>query len=73
MMILNADSPIDTTISSILFFQTSNFNSVTLELAESIEEAIPDHIARWSGQVGPGLLINGEIRLMEFHNTTPHV
>lgn len=35
-------------------FQTSNFNSVSLELAESIEEAIPDHIARWSGQVGPG-------------------
>jgi len=35
-------------------FQTSNFNAVSLELAESIEEAIPDHIARWSGQVGPG-------------------
>tara|TARA_B100000497_G_scaffold126467_1_gene165429 strand:- start:395 stop:3640 length:3246 start_codon:yes stop_codon:yes gene_type:complete len=35
-------------------FQTSNFNAVTIELAESIEEAIPDHIARWSGQVGPG-------------------
>jgi len=34
-------------------FQPSNFNSVSEELKNKIESAIPDHITRWSGQVGP--------------------
>lgn len=34
-------------------FQTANFNAVSSKLKENIEDAIPDHINRWSGQVGP--------------------
>ncbi|MEC8458024.1 MAG: CotH kinase family protein [Bacteroidota bacterium] len=37
-------------------FQTSNFNAVSLELKENMEDAIPDHINRWSSQVGPNSL-----------------
>ena len=35
-------------------FQSSNFNSVTTNLKNQIQSAIPDHIARWGNQVGPG-------------------
>ena len=35
-------------------FQSSNFNAITTNLKSHIQSAIPDHIARWSNQVGPG-------------------
>ena len=35
-------------------FQSSNFNAVTNNLKSQLQNAIPDHIARWSSQVGPG-------------------
>ena len=34
-------------------FQPSHFNAVSENLKNKIENAIPDHINRWSGQVGP--------------------
>ena len=50
-------------------FQTANFNAVSSKLKENIEDAIPDHINRWSGQVGPNSINQWKIRLMGFHNT----
>ena len=35
-------------------FQSSNFNAITTNLKSQIQSAIPDHIARWGNQVGPG-------------------
>ena len=34
-------------------FQTDNFNAVTDELKTELGDAIPDHIAAWSSQMGP--------------------
>lgn len=34
-------------------FQSDNFNAVSNELKESIEDAVPDHINNWRGVMGP--------------------
>ena len=51
-------------------FQSSNFNAVTTNLKNQIQSAIPDHIARWGNQVGPGSspMVNSINNIMQYNN-----